>query len=86
MYPNACAVFVQQHPVIKQPRSGVTWRPLLRGRTRLPPLLWRNNCNPHGNDDEEDVRDDMCCCVSAGTGILSSLPEENPHWWNANMV
>ncbi len=21
-----------------------------------------------------------------GTGILSSLPEENPHWWNANMV
>ncbi|KAH0629418.1 hypothetical protein JD844_011479 [Phrynosoma platyrhinos] len=22
----------------------------------------------------------------AGTGILSSQPEENPHWWNANMV
>ncbi|XP_036078586.1 palmitoleoyl-protein carboxylesterase NOTUM isoform X2 [Rousettus aegyptiacus] len=21
-----------------------------------------------------------------GTGILSSQPEENPHWWNANMV
>uniref|UniRef100_A0A3Q3ADA5 Notum, palmitoleoyl-protein carboxylesterase a n=1 Tax=Kryptolebias marmoratus TaxID=37003 RepID=A0A3Q3ADA5_KRYMA len=21
-----------------------------------------------------------------GTGILSPLPEENPHWWNANMV
>ncbi|XP_009322879.1 PREDICTED: protein notum homolog [Pygoscelis adeliae] len=25
-------------------------------------------------------------CPSAGTGILSSQPEENPHWWNANMV
>lgn len=24
--------------------------------------------------------------ISAGTGILSPLPEENPHWWNANMV
>ncbi|TKS91992.1 Palmitoleoyl-protein carboxylesterase notum1a [Collichthys lucidus] len=23
---------------------------------------------------------------SRGTGILSPLPEENPHWWNANMV
>ncbi|XP_064841857.1 palmitoleoyl-protein carboxylesterase notum1a-like [Oncorhynchus masou masou] len=22
----------------------------------------------------------------SGTGILSPLPEENPHWWNANMV
>ncbi|KAL4648652.1 palmitoleoyl-protein carboxylesterase notum1a-like [Arapaima gigas] len=22
----------------------------------------------------------------AGTGILSPQPEENPHWWNANMV
>lgn len=58
------------------------------GRGRLPLLLWRNDCNPPGNDDEEgeDVCDDMCCRVSAGTGILSSLPEENPHWWNANMV
>ncbi|XP_073712884.1 palmitoleoyl-protein carboxylesterase notum1a [Misgurnus anguillicaudatus] len=24
--------------------------------------------------------------TKTGTGILSSLPEENPHWWNANMV
>ncbi|XP_024616398.1 palmitoleoyl-protein carboxylesterase NOTUM [Neophocaena asiaeorientalis asiaeorientalis] len=23
---------------------------------------------------------------ATGTGILSSQPEENPHWWNANMV
>uniref|UniRef100_A0A8C5GX65 Palmitoleoyl-protein carboxylesterase notum1a-like n=1 Tax=Gouania willdenowi TaxID=441366 RepID=A0A8C5GX65_GOUWI len=24
--------------------------------------------------------------TKTGTGILSPLPEENPHWWNANMV
>lgn len=29
---------------------------------------------------------DPCLCPSPGTGILSSQPEENPHWWNANMV
>ncbi|KAL7849952.1 hypothetical protein SRHO_G00193010 [Serrasalmus rhombeus] len=24
--------------------------------------------------------------TKTGTGILSPLPEDNPHWWNANMV
>lgn len=83
MHPN-----VQQHPVIKQPRSGVTWRPLLRGGGGDASLLYGGVITVIG---AVMVMKRTCvvtcfCRVSAGTGILSSLPEENPHWWNANMV
>lgn len=70
MHPN-----VQQHPVIKQPRSGVTWRPLLRGgRRRLPPLRRCNNCNRRGDGDEEDVRGDvfLLCLRRHGHPVLAA--------------
>lgn len=71
-----------------------TWRPPAQEQSCHPLSLGCNNCNPCCNDEEEEedvpgsarMGNDMCRCVSAGTGILSPLPEENPHWWNANMV
>uniref|UniRef100_A0A669EPQ1 Notum, palmitoleoyl-protein carboxylesterase a n=1 Tax=Oreochromis niloticus TaxID=8128 RepID=A0A669EPQ1_ORENI len=55
--------------------------PTAKGReTPLSLLLHCNNCNP------SRMANDTRRSVSAGTGILSPLPEENPHWWNANMV
>lgn len=35
-------------------QCGVTWRPLLQEQRRLPLSLQFNNCNPCGNDDEEE--------------------------------
>ncbi|XP_060026948.1 palmitoleoyl-protein carboxylesterase NOTUM-like [Erinaceus europaeus] len=40
----------------------------------------RHSATPHLMSSKDWPR------TRIGTGILSSLPEENPHWWNANMV
>ncbi|KAK9406956.1 palmitoleoyl-protein carboxylesterase NOTUM [Crotalus adamanteus] len=46
----------------------------------------RENCNSRYETMRRLMSSKEWPLTRTGTGILSSQPEENPHWWNANMV
>ncbi|XP_012888551.1 PREDICTED: palmitoleoyl-protein carboxylesterase NOTUM [Dipodomys ordii] len=46
----------------------------------------RENCDSRYNSMRRLMSSKDWPRTRTGTGILSSQPEENPHWWNANMV
>ncbi|XP_066092968.1 palmitoleoyl-protein carboxylesterase NOTUM isoform X3 [Saccopteryx bilineata] len=46
----------------------------------------RENCDSRYNTMRRLMSSNDWPHTRTGTGILSSQPEENPHWWNANMV
>uniref|UniRef100_A0A8C1R685 Notum, palmitoleoyl-protein carboxylesterase a n=1 Tax=Cyprinus carpio TaxID=7962 RepID=A0A8C1R685_CYPCA len=46
----------------------------------------KENCNSRYETMRRLMSSSNWPQTKTGTGILSSLPEENPHWWNANMV
>ncbi|KAF6095857.1 notum, palmitoleoyl-protein carboxylesterase [Phyllostomus discolor] len=46
----------------------------------------RENCDSRYNSIPHFMSSTDWPPTRTGTGILSSQPEENPHWWNANMV
>ncbi|XP_066473437.1 palmitoleoyl-protein carboxylesterase NOTUM [Tiliqua scincoides] len=46
----------------------------------------RENCNTRYETMRRLMSSKEWPITRTGTGILSSQPEENPHWWNANMV
>nr|XP_036853391.1 palmitoleoyl-protein carboxylesterase NOTUM isoform X2 [Manis javanica] len=46
----------------------------------------RENCDSRYNTMRRLMSSKGWPGTRTGTGILSSQPEENPHWWNANMV
>ncbi|XP_058022994.1 palmitoleoyl-protein carboxylesterase NOTUM isoform X2 [Ahaetulla prasina] len=46
----------------------------------------RENCNSRYETMRRLMSSKEWPITRTGTGILSSQPEENPHWWNANMV
>ncbi|XP_036924539.1 palmitoleoyl-protein carboxylesterase NOTUM [Sturnira hondurensis] len=46
----------------------------------------RENCDSRYNTMRRLMSSSDWPRTRTGTGILSSQPEENPHWWNANMV
>uniref|UniRef100_A0A8C9KDT5 Notum, palmitoleoyl-protein carboxylesterase n=1 Tax=Panthera tigris altaica TaxID=74533 RepID=A0A8C9KDT5_PANTA len=51
------------------------------------PMYTKEGCelpSPHTPSQQKDPL--PLPSDTTGTGILSSQPEENPHWWNANMV
>uniref|UniRef100_A0A8C4IYK7 Notum, palmitoleoyl-protein carboxylesterase n=1 Tax=Dromaius novaehollandiae TaxID=8790 RepID=A0A8C4IYK7_DRONO len=56
----------------------------------LPPGGWycfnRENCDTRFDTMRRLMSSKEWPVTRVGTGILSSQPEENPHWWNANMV
>ncbi|KAM9371345.1 palmitoleoyl-protein carboxylesterase NOTUM [Phaethornis superciliosus] len=46
----------------------------------------RENCDTRYDTMRRLMSSREWPATRVGTGILSSQPEENPHWWNANMV
>ncbi|XP_073166741.1 palmitoleoyl-protein carboxylesterase NOTUM isoform X2 [Lepidochelys kempii] len=46
----------------------------------------RENCDTRYDTMRRLMSSKEWPITKTGTGILSSQPEENPHWWNANMV
>uniref|UniRef100_A0A8B9P2R0 Notum, palmitoleoyl-protein carboxylesterase n=1 Tax=Apteryx owenii TaxID=8824 RepID=A0A8B9P2R0_APTOW len=46
----------------------------------------RENCDTRFDTMRRLMSSKEWPVTRVGTGILSSQPEENPHWWNANMV
>ncbi|KAG9334563.1 hypothetical protein JZ751_007499, partial [Albula glossodonta] len=70
------------------------WRCLWAGRTGGVGLL-TDTAKPNGKTSAPRLKDpaqaglnfeEYTEVLRQGTGILSAQPEENPHWWNANMV
>ncbi|XP_043924156.1 palmitoleoyl-protein carboxylesterase NOTUM [Protopterus annectens] len=46
----------------------------------------KENCDARYNSMRRLMSSNEWAPTRTGTGVLSSQPEENPHWWNANMV
>ncbi|XP_069655661.1 palmitoleoyl-protein carboxylesterase NOTUM isoform X1 [Haliaeetus albicilla] len=58
----------------------------VQGQSAVAALPGRENCDTRYDTMRRLMSSREWPATRVGTGILSSQPEENPHWWNANMV
>ncbi|XP_058140903.1 palmitoleoyl-protein carboxylesterase NOTUM [Dasypus novemcinctus] len=68
---------------LKESRGSRRWLLFLEGGWYC---FSRENCNSRYGSMRRLMSSKDWPRTRTGTGILSSQPEENPHWWNANMV
>ncbi|XP_026306524.1 palmitoleoyl-protein carboxylesterase NOTUM-like [Piliocolobus tephrosceles] len=68
---------------LKESRGSRRWLLFLEGGWYC---FNRENCESRYNTMRRLMSSRDWPRTRTGTGILSSQPEENPYWWNANMV
>ncbi|XP_060946673.1 palmitoleoyl-protein carboxylesterase notum1a [Limanda limanda] len=68
---------------LKESRGSRRWLIFLEGGWYC---FNKENCDSRYETMRRLMSSSKWAQTKTGTGILSPLPEENPHWWNANMV
>ncbi|XP_066503092.1 inactive palmitoleoyl-protein carboxylesterase notum1b [Hoplias malabaricus] len=68
---------------IKESKGSRRWLVFLEGGWYC---FSKENCDSRYETMRRLMSSSRWPSTRTGTGILSSQPEENPHWWNANMV
>ncbi|CAK6438633.1 unnamed protein product [Pipistrellus nathusii] len=86
LLPNATATCNDGSPAgyyLKESKGSRRWLLFLEGGWYC---FNRENCDSRYSTLRRLMSSKDWPRTRTGTGILSSQPEENPHWWNANMV
>lgn len=68
---------------LKQSKGSKRWLVFLEGGWYC---FSRQTCNSRYETMRRLMSSTKWPATRTGTGILSPQPEENPHWWNANMI